>query len=326
MFPLNPSFLSVVACAAAGLSGLLAACGAVCVRGSTAVPAAVWAVAACLAFAGEMAARAAGGLSDPAAAAAVRLGVVSLSLCPALSLLGAKRPQHGVWQLIVGTLAVVLVMPAASALLMRPGSLPDVHLVERCFMPLLVLVGWLNFAGTRRLAAVTGIAGAELLLMRGFLPGMAVDWAPTGVNAAIVDAVAAGLLLSGTLLAMLQALLSRAGRAKEVSGTDPQRDSVAAIIDPPFLALRETLGAAWTLRIAERFDTVAADRGWPCRLRFGGLETVGGLPETSSQPVWQRDALRAFQALLRRFVSVAWLTRHGWPRGAVDGPHAEPLA
>jgi hypothetical protein len=94
-----------------------------------------------------------------------------------MSLLGAKRPQHGVWQLIVATLAVVLAMPAATALLMRPGSLPDLHLLERCFMPLLVLVGWMNFAGTRRAAAVSCIAAAQLLLLRGFLPGMAMDGA-----------------------------------------------------------------------------------------------------------------------------------------------------
>ena len=315
---LPATLIYTAACVAAGLAAAVSAWGVFLVRGSTAVPAAFWSVAACLSLAVEMGARAAGGLADPATGAAARLAVVSLSLCPAMSLLGAKRPQHGVWQLIVATLAVVLAMPAATALLMRPGSLPDLHLLGRCFMPLLVLVGWMNFAGTRRAAAVTCIAAAQLLLLRGFLPGMAMDGAMDGaINAATAvgtDAAAAGLLLVGTLLAAVQACTSRGGlasRGRRASRRDPRPTSghaVAAIIDPSFLALRETLGAAWILRIAERFDTVADSRGWPCRLRFGGLESGGDPGDT----FWHRDALRAFRALARRFVSEAWLARHGW--------------
>ena len=329
--PMLPATLiHTAACVAAGLAAAVSAWGVFLVRGSTAVPAAFWSVAACLALAVEMGARAAGGLAGPATGAAARLAVVSLSLCPAMSLLGAKRPQHGVWQLIVATLAVVLAMPAATALLMRPGSLPDLHLLERCFMPLLVLVGWMNFAGTRRAAAVSCSAAAQLLLLRGFLPGVAMDGAMDGaMNAATAggtDAAAAGLLLVGTLLAAAQACTSRGGRAHRGEGArrgglarrgegarrgnrgPTSGHAVAAIIDPSFLALRETLGAAWILRIAERFDTVADSRGWPCRLRFGGLESGGDPGDT----FWHRDALRAFRALARRFVSEAGLARHGW--------------
>jgi len=308
MHLLPDTFMHTAASVAAFLAMVVSAWGVFLVRGSTAVPAALWSVAACLALAAEMGGRAAGGLADPAAAAAVRLAVVSLSLCPAMSLLGAKRPQHGVWQLIVATLAVVLAMPAASASLMRPGSMPDVHILERCFMPLLVLVGWMNFAGTRRAAAVTCVAAAQLLLMRGFLPGVATDVAVQAAAAGRLDAAAAGLLLFGTLLAAVQACTSRARRAGRGDPGPASRHVVAAVVDPAFLALRETLGAAWVLRIAERFDTVAAGRGWPCRLRFGGLETGGDPGDT----FWHRDALRAFRALARRFVSDAWLDRHGW--------------
>ena len=108
-----------------------------------------------------MGGRAAGVLVDPAAAEGVRLAVTALGLCPAMSLLGAKRPQHGVWQLIVATLAFVLAMPAASALLIRPGSLPDIHVLERFFLPALVGVGWMNFIATRRgLALPAAVCGA----------------------------------------------------------------------------------------------------------------------------------------------------------------------
>ncbi|MFM8803062.1 MAG: hypothetical protein ACKOK8_03985, partial [Planctomycetia bacterium] len=182
------SLLPAAACAAACLAAAVAAWGAWLVRGSTAVPAALWAVVASLALATEMGARATGALTDPAAAAAARLAVVSLALCPAMSLLGAKRPQHGVWQLIVATLAVVLAMPAASAVFMRPGSLPDPHPIERCFMPLLVLIGGMNFAGTRRAAAVACVAVGQLLLLRGFLPGVVMDGGRDSDVAGVLDA------------------------------------------------------------------------------------------------------------------------------------------
>ena len=309
--------LSGVACAAAVCAVGVAAWGTFLVRGSTAVPAGCWAVAACLALAAETGARAVGGLADPASAAAARLAVVALSLCPAMSLLGAKRPQHGVWQLIVATLAVVLCLPAVSALLVRPGSLPDLHLLERCLVPLLVLVGWMNFAGTRRSVAAGSVACGQVLLARGVLPGVPPD--AQAAPAAAWDTVAAALVLGGMLLACGQSLVSgRRHRDRDTGGRAATRGlpthRLAAAVDPAFLAVRETLGAAWTLRIAERFDAVAASRGWPCRLRFAGLEVRDEGPGIGMEDAgWQRDAVRALRALLRRFVSDGWLARHGWP-------------
>ena len=119
------------ACLAGVLAAVTASLAVVRTRGSTAMPAALWAVAACGGLSLESGLRAAGGLNDPAASAGVRLAVGAMMLCPGMSLLGAKRPQHRVWQLIVASLWMVLLMPALSARLARPGSLPDVHLLER---------------------------------------------------------------------------------------------------------------------------------------------------------------------------------------------------
>ena len=301
---------------AACLSSLLAAvvalvaaiAGAALVRGTTAVPAAWWAAAAAAAFAAEASVRMAGGLGEPAALACVRLVVVALSLCPVMSLLGAKRPQHGVWQFIVGSLAGILVLPAASAMLVRPGSPPDVHALQRWFMLVLVLVAVMNFAATRHGLAAGLVAAGQVLLMRAFLP-----FVETGARAAAdLDGWAAGLVASGAAVAALPSVAwpVRAPGGERAQGGNPvRRSDPAIVIGGPYLAIRETLGAAWTLRIAERFNVVAETRGWPCRLRFDGLH-VGGDPADEE---WHADAIRTARSLLRRFASVEWIRRHGPP-------------
>ena len=154
--------LPLVTCIAATVAAGCAALAVWRVRGSTAVPAAWWAVAACLALAVDAGIRL-GADGDPAAVvnpaslARMRLIVAALAVCPAMSLLGAKRPQHGVWQLIVASLAVVIAMPALSAWLVRPGSLPDVHLLGRGFLAVLAAVGWMNFLATQNGPAATAI-------------------------------------------------------------------------------------------------------------------------------------------------------------------------
>jgi hypothetical protein len=290
--------LPLVTCIAAIVAAGCAAMAAWRVRGSTAVPAAWWAVAACLALALDAGSRV-GGPTDIASLARMRLVVAALAVCPAMSLLGAKRPQHGVWQLIVASLSVVIAMPALSAWLVRPGSLPDVHLLGRGFLAVLAAVGWMNFLATQNGPAATLMTAGQLAVIRPFLPGIATDRALPQDS---LDCFGACLIAVGAVLAAAWPLVRQTSAASGRSAAD----ALSRSIDPPFLALRETLGAAWALRIAERFDSVAATRGWPCRLGFRGAE-VGGDPADAS---WHRDALRAFKALMHRFVDDAWLARH----------------
>lgn len=289
----DPSLVSA-ACAGVIAAGA-AACGVWLVRGSTAVPAACWAVLAAGSLAAEMAWRAWGGFADPAASTSARLVTMALACCPTMALLGAKRPQHGVWQYIVGSLAVVLAMPALAAAVMRPGMPPDVHGLGRGLLAILLAVGWMNFAGTRHGIAAALVTVGLVILARPLLPFSA---AVAG-EAAVLERAGCWVAAAGAALAAAQSAFAPARPAAA--------GPLTARIERPFLALRETLGAAWALRIAERFNDLAAHRGWPCRLSFGGLE-VGGDP---ADDAWHRDALRAFGALARRFATPAWLRRHG---------------
>jgi len=293
-----------LACAGALVAGVAAARAAWATRGSTAVPAALWALAGCVGLAIDCGSRAGGIVGQPSAAASLRLITAALAVCPAMSLLGAKRPQHGVWQLIVAALAVILVLPALAGSLVRPGSVPDMHLLGRLFLVVLVAVGWMNFVATRGGLAATLVAVGQGLIVRGFIPLFDTETAfpPSAAVAAVAasatDACAAWLVACGGLLAWIGS--ARARRRPAVAAT------FAAAVDPPFLALRDTLGAAWALRIAERFDQIATDRGWPCRLGFRGMRPI----DAQRQGPWQHDAERALGALLRRFVSEDWLSRH----------------
>lgn len=300
----------LVCLAAAVVTALAAAVGAFCARGSTAVPAAVWAAVAAASFGLEAAWRAAGGLEDQATGDCCRLAVAAVSLCPILSVLGGKRPQHGVWQFIVATLAGVVALPAASALLVRPGTAADVHLLQRWLMLAIVLVAGMNYAATTRAAAAGLVVAGQTLLLRRWLPfGDASPPAPW------FDAVAAWLIASGAGLAAVQSWVWPASRRVARSREPNGGDDPAIELGGAFLALRETLGAAWSLRIAERFNAVAAERGWPCSLRFDGVHEG----DAAADPAWRADAIATGRALLRRFVTPAWLRRH-----AGEAPNGRP--
>jgi hypothetical protein len=292
-----------ITAAAAVVTAVAAALGAVLVRGTTAAPAAIWAVAASLGLAIEASCTEAGWLAEAPARAASRLVIVSLAVCPVMSILGAKRPQHGVWQFIVATLAFVLAMPAVTAVLVRPGSIPDLHMIERVFLPLLVGVGWMNYVATRRSLAASLVSAGQIGLMWAYVPlvGHGEPLAPNH------EALAALLIAAGAVLAGAQAVLWPV--------TSNVSEGFAASVNPPFLALRETLGAAWTLRIAERFNTVAAERAWPCRMRF-----AGAVVDPDAIPgCWEEEARRCLRSLLRRFVSVRWLRQHAGSDRSVAG-------
>jgi hypothetical protein len=301
--PATAGFLLV----AALVTAVAACAGAFLARGTTAVPAAWWACGAALAFAAEAAIRGGGGLADPAAQATARLVVAAVAVCPIMSLLGAKRPQHGVWQFIVASLAGILALPAASAALVRPGTPPDVHALQRWFMLALVLVAAMNFAATRHGVAAGLVAIGQFILIRQFMPFGDAGRYPDHW----LDALAAGLVATGAVVAAAQSWLrpvrsmpaaGRAGRGCAGHGGEAELAALVAA----YLALRETLGAAWTLRIAERFNAVAESRGWPCRLRFDGLH----LSDDAEGCEWHADAIRTGRALLRRFASPDWMQRH----------------
>lgn len=291
----------LVCMAAAVAAGAAAVTGGWLARGSTAVPAAVWASLAAASFGMEAAWRGCGGLRDQATADSWRLVVAALSLCPIMSVLGGKRPQHGVWQFIVATLAGVIALPAASAALVRPGSPPDVHPLQRWLMLVVLLVAGMNYAATSRAAAAGLVVAGQAMLLRRWLPfGAASSPSPW------FDAAAACLVAGGAIAAVVQSFVGPARRRRAAVAERPDGGDPATDLGDAFVALRETLGVAWALRIVERFNAVATERGWPCRLGLDGMH----VDPVTVDAAWRDDAVRTGRALLRRFVTPDWMRRH----------------
>ena len=69
---------------------------------------------------------------------------------------------------------------------------------------------------------------------------------------------------------------------------------------------RDSYGAVWAMRIAERVNTAAAEQGWGQRLDWSGFSQ-----NQAGSPVFDPDSpdplLEHFRSLLRRFVSNDWI-------------------
>jgi hypothetical protein len=120
----------------------------------------------------------AGGV-PPAWITHVELVAAALTFCPLMALLGAKRPQDRAWQFIVLSLAVVLLLPAAEALLFRPGAPVAMHAARRWFLVILLGVTLVTGLPTRRWLATLLLVTGQVLLLGEHVPGVG------GVTAAL---------------------------------------------------------------------------------------------------------------------------------------------
>ncbi|HEX3869503.1 MAG TPA: hypothetical protein VHV77_03610 [Pirellulales bacterium] len=272
------------------------------VRGTTLVGVWTWSTAALIALLGmELAAwaRPAQHWID-----AGRYAAAILSLAPFVSVLGAKRPQHRAWQLVVLTLVAVLVLPALQSTLLHPGARIQVHAAMGVFLVALLLVEFVNYALTRYLAPILLIVAGQGILLGPFLPWL--RWSAEGANALFAMTVLA--------LGLLAAVVIRGKRR------GAGRDRV-------WVAFCDAYGLLWGMRVAERFNHETRARGesehvtWRGRITNASTTVDSGSPsamqhekKSSTESAAPADidgvAMRRLSALLLRFVSKQWIARH----------------
>jgi hypothetical protein len=227
------------------------------------------------------AAEIAGAIADPAPAwlPEVRSMSAALTLCPAIALLGAKRPQQGIWQLLVVGFLAMAWTPAVLELALRPGQ--GVVLPAYISWPLAAVVLFLvaNHAFTRYWPSAL-LAGA------GYAAIFAPQW-PVGARDLGAFGPLVGLLCFDAALLLVVLDL-------------PPRDEPDDAGHQMWLDFRDAYGAVWALRIAERVNEAAAQNGWRVRLEWGGLQsTEAGDADVSADTL---AATRLLRSLLRRFV------------------------
>jgi hypothetical protein len=219
------------------------------------------------------------------------LVVATLSCCPTVSLLGAKRPQNRPWQLIVFSLWGILALPAVQNLILHPSDPPSVHVLWRWFYVALIFIGPFNYLAT--LFAPAGILAAigQAMLLWQFLPGVAAETSEAPTLGILVTA--GSILCAAVLGSRRRRRLTRHGKAEGWNRV--------------WLDFRDSYGVIWGVRVMERIESLLQSSNSPAWLEWwSGFEA----PSVTSD-LELRQAITAnepgLRNLLRRFVSNDWI-------------------
>lgn len=247
-----------------------------------------WTTAAVGAWSG---AELAAAVSAPRGAASwlepLRFTAISISLCPMIAVMGAKRPQHGVWNFVVLSLLAIVALPAAEVLFLRPGARLMVGDARSWFLWALVLLPAINFVPTRFWLASLLVAAGQLVALSAHL---ALLHRQVVGRAELVGLVAC----CGGLVAAWIA----AKRNRQANGPH----------DRLWLSFRDSFGLFWGLRLQERVNAAAQQSGWGIELTWLGFvwRTNGSNP-AKIEPAIESAVRGTLKGLLRRFVSSEWI-------------------
>jgi hypothetical protein len=224
----------------------------------------------------------------PGAGMTWRLLAAALALCPAMSLLGAKRPQDKAWHFIVATFWLILALPALQAITLGKEGEMDAHPARSWFLAVTIVFSVLNSLFSRYWLCVLLAGIGQGLLLSPYLP-----W-PLSALANEPDTglacYAAGVVIAAVL------------------GQVPRQP--AAPLDRLWRDFRDAYGLVWTLRVAERINHTAAKNGWDVAVGVRGFRSpTEGQPAVTLNVEQQHAFHQSLFNLLRRFVSPEWISR-----------------
>ena len=216
-------------------------------------------------------------------AQACRFLAATMSLCPVISQLGAKRPQHNIWVFIVGSFWFVISLPALEHLVFRDGTSLEITTARRAFVVVLIGLGAVNNLPHRfGLSAFLVVVGQTVLFLR-----VPLEIASATVLAEFCFVSAAALVCIG---------LPRAPK---------QRTSA----DQVWSAFRAAFGTLWTLRVAQRVNELQERAESNVRLGWNGFR----LDDESEFPIAfaaGSPELKSFNRVISRFVTADWTQLH----------------
>lgn len=287
-------------------------------RHTTLIPAGRWAVAATLVWAVAFTLSLATDL-PPAQQDALWYSAALLGLCPAIAVLGARRPGAAVWTafVIIPLLAVLgwpLLTLWAGAGQIRSLRLETPQLIG---FVLVLLMGAGNYMGTRfSLPAVAYVVA--LCLLVGTVSAVAPPLVQGALAARHLATICLGLAVVGARAVLREPEAEPAdcsGPSEAAAGpvddqndsaTDTEQTSVSpAGFDLLWADYRDMFGIVWAKRFQERLNGIAAQQKWPARLTDAGLEWQPGEGVDRDQARERID--QTFRWLLRRFVDPPWI-------------------
>ena len=226
-------------------------------------------------------------------------GVAVLMLCPAVAVLGARRPgtQSWTWFVVLPLLAV-LSLPAVTALLLEGGG-ATTQAAFRLEAPwalgfgLVLVMGAGNYVGTRMTLAALGYAAAELLLV-----------APLTQAGADLLAPASGPWLASLALGVAGGVALLTGGVRRTGPRQP--------LDRLWQDFRNLYGVVWSRRLMDRTNEALAPRRLPARLEWSGVVWIGPPSEPvdeSALSAAREHASQTLRWLLKRFVDPSWIER-----------------
>jgi hypothetical protein len=248
----------------------------------------------------------------PAWLAPLRFIAFTSTFCPMMALFGARRPQNREWKYIVWCLWIVLALPAGWALLLHPGRF-SLEPLWAFFLLALIAAGTCNFLMTRYWPSSVLYGAGQVLLVADYLPWFSGDPAhadpASGAMAAVTVAPLAGQLFLAAALALAR-LVAAWRRRLPSPGRMP--------LDRLWIDFRDSFGAVWALRVAQRTNAAASMYNWNTQLRWDGFHMTGpegggssyeaaALPSDTLPTETARAVERHLRSLLRRFVSPDWI-------------------
>jgi hypothetical protein len=209
----------------------------------------------------------------------------SSTLCPAVALLGAKRPQDRMWQWIVASLWLIIALPALQQLILNRFGGLEIHPARSWFMLGLILFGVSNSIVSRYGLSVLLAGCGQLGLLGSFLP------LPSSVASALSWNWGMIALSGSILLALLT----------------PRKIRSASPFDRAWLDFRNRFGLVWSLRFMEQMNALAKANGWGVALNWSGFRASDGSLAWELPPDQTRVLRQSMNNLLRRFVSPDWI-------------------